>query len=166
MSKLARIEDKVLETDQALEAFLATVKRPLVFTNGCFDLLHRGHVAYLQQAAALGASLLVAINTDASVRQLDKGVERPLNPLADRMAVLAALASVDAVCAFSDPTPLALIKRCQPDHLVKGGDWAESDIVGAQEVRQRGGQVHSIEFEFQRSTSSLVDKIRATDNSS
>jgi len=146
---------------EALAARLAALARPLVFTNGCFDLLHRGHVTYLAQARALGASLLVALNTDASVRRLEKGGDRPLNPLADRAAVVAALACVDLVTWFDDDTPLALIVAARPDVLVKGGDWAPEAIVGAREVRSWGGAVHSIPFVHQRSTTALVERIRA-----
>ena len=146
---------------EALAARLAALARPLVFTNGCFDLLHRGHVTYLAQARALGASLLVALNTDASVRRLEKGGDRPLNPLADRAAVVAALACVDLVTWFDDDTPLALIVAARPDVLVKGGDWAPEAIVGAREVRGWGGAVHSIPFVHQRSTTALVERIRA-----
>jgi rfaE bifunctional protein nucleotidyltransferase chain/domain len=146
---------------EALAARLAALARPLVFTNGCFDLLHRGHVTYLAQARALGASLLVALNTDASVRRLEKGGDRPLNPLADRAAVVAALACVDLVTWFDDDTPLALIVAARPDVLVKGGDWAAEAIVGAREVRSWGGAVHSIPFVHQRSTTALVERIRA-----
>ena len=146
---------------EALAGHLAALARPLVFTNGCFDLLHRGHVTYLAQARALGASLLVALNTDASVRRLEKGGDRPLNPLADRAAVLAALGCVDLVTWFDDETPLALIVAARPDVLVKGGDWAPEAIVGAREVRGWGGAVHSIPFVHQRSTTALVERIRA-----
>ncbi len=144
----------------SLAAWLAELPRPLVFTNGCFDILHRGHVDCLEQAAALGDALLVGVNSDASVRLLDKGRLRPINPLADRMAVLAALASVAGVVAYDDATPLALIAQARPAHLVKGGDWPLAQIVGAAEVVAWGGQVHALAFRFQRSTSQLVDKIR------
>ncbi len=106
-----------------LPARLAALPRPLVFTNGCFDILHRGHVTYLAQARALGASLLVAVNTDASVRRLGKGQDRPINSQGDRMAVLAALECVSLVTWFDDDTPIARILESQPDILVKGGDW-------------------------------------------
>jgi rfaE bifunctional protein nucleotidyltransferase chain/domain len=139
---------------------LATLPRPLVFTNGCFDLLHRGHVTYLAQARALGASLLVAVNSDASVRRLGKGDDRPLNSLDDRMAVLAALECVSLVTWFEEDTPIARIMDARPDVLVKGGDWPADRIVGAREVLAWGGQVHSIPFIHQRSTTALVDKIR------
>lgn len=139
---------------------LAALPRPLVFTNGCFDLLHRGHVTYLAQARALGASLLVAVNTDASVKRLGKGDDRPLNPLDDRMAVLAALECVTLVTWFDEDTPLARILDAQPDVLVKGGDWPVDKIVGSREVLAWGGAVHSIPFIHQRSTTALVEKIR------
>lgn len=135
-------------------------QRPLVFTNGCFDILHRGHVTYLAQARALGKTLLVALNSDASVKRLNKGPERPLNTLADRMAVVAALASVSWVTWFEEDTPLETIVMLRPDLLVKGGDWAIEQMVGAREVQAYGGQVHSIPFQFDRSTTALVNKLR------
>ena len=144
-----------------LDARVATVPRPLVFTNGVFDILHRGHVAYLAQARALGAGLVVALNTDASVRRLGKGSDRPVNTLDDRAAVLAALEAVSLVTWFDEDTPLALIKRVRPDVLVKGGDWAIQEIVGAAEVQSWGGTVHSIPFLYERSTTSLLAAIRS-----
>ena len=135
--------------------------RPLVFTNGVFDILHRGHVTYLARARALGAALLVALNSDASVRRLGKGADRPINLLEDRMAVVAALGAVDAVTWFEEDTPAALIESCRPDVLVKGGDWTPDRIVGAKEVLARGGQVHSIAFEHERSTTRLLERIRS-----
>jgi rfaE bifunctional protein nucleotidyltransferase chain/domain len=143
-----------------LPARVAALARPLVFTNGVFDILHRGHVTYLAQARRLGASLVVGVNADASVRRLGKGDDRPLNPLADRMAVLAALEAVSLVTPFDADTPLTLILACRPDVLVKGGDWALDAIVGAREVRSWGGAVHSIPFEHERSTTILLRKIR------
>ncbi len=134
--------------------------RPLVFTNGVFDILHRGHVTYLARARALGASLLVALNGDASARALGKGADRPLNALADRMALVAALECVDAVTWFDEATPAALISLIRPDVLVKGGDWPVDRIVGADEVLARGGRVVSIPFEHQRSTTALLERIR------
>jgi rfaE bifunctional protein nucleotidyltransferase chain/domain len=134
--------------------------RPLVFTNGCFDILHRGHVTYLAQARGLGASLVVALNTDASERRLGKGGERPINRLEDRAAVVAALQSVDLVTWFDDDTPLTLIAALRPDILVKGGDWSEDNIVGGAEVRGWGGRVVSIPFTHDRSTTAVVEKIR------
>ena len=140
----------------------ALLPRPLVFTNGVFDILHRGHVTYLAQARALGASLVVALNSDASVRRLGKGDDRPINALADRSAVIAALESVALVTWFDEDTPLARILQCRPDHLVKGGDWTPDRIVGAAEVRGWGGQVHSIPFRHERSTTGLLSRIKGT----
>jgi D-glycero-beta-D-manno-heptose 1-phosphate adenylyltransferase len=136
--------------------------RPLVFTNGCFDVLHRGHVTYLAQARALGAALVVGVNSDVSVKRLGKGDDRPLNTQEDRMAVLAALQAVDLVVPFDEDTPLTLILACHPDILAKGGDWAADAIVGAREVQSWGGSVHSIPFLHQRSTTALLNKIRAS----
>ncbi|MDR0563338.1 MAG: adenylyltransferase/cytidyltransferase family protein, partial [Azoarcus sp.] len=144
-----------------LAARVASLPRPLIFTNGCFDILHRGHVTYLARAKALGASLLVALNSDDSVRKLAKGADRPLNPLEDRMALIAALESVDLVTWFDEDTPLASIIQARPDVLAKGGDWPVDAIVGAIEVRGWGGSVHSIPFEVERSTTALVKRIRA-----
>jgi D-glycero-beta-D-manno-heptose 1-phosphate adenylyltransferase len=144
-----------------LERWLGSLPRPLVFTNGVFDLLHRGHVAYLARARSLGAALLVALNSDASARRLGKGAERPLNPLQDRLAVVAALESVTAVTSFDEDTPETLIRACRPDVLVKGGDWPLERIVGAREVLGRGGRVESIPFEHERSTTALLERIRA-----
>lgn len=146
---------------EALPMRCAQLPRPLVFTNGCFDILHRGHVTYLAQARALGAAMVVALNTDASVKRLGKGDERPLNTLEDRLAVMAALESVDLVTWFDADTPLECIMSARPDILVKGGDWAPDAIVGAAEVRARGGQIHSIPFEVDRSTTSLITRIRS-----
>ena len=139
----------------------AALARPLVFTNGVFDILHRGHVTYLAEARALGTSLVVALNSDASVRRLGKGDDRPINPLADRAALIASLESVALVTWFDEDTPLARILECRPDHLVKGGDWAPDTIVGAAEAKGWGGQVHSIPFRHERSTTDLLAKIRS-----
>ena len=142
-------------------ARVATLARPLVFTNGVFDILHRGHVTYLAEARALGASLVVALNSDASARRLGKGDDRPINALEDRMAVIAALGDVALVTWFDEDTPLARIVECRPDHLVKGGDWAAEKIVGAGEVAGWGGKVHSIPFRHDRSTTKLLSRIRS-----
>ncbi|HET7364522.1 MAG TPA: adenylyltransferase/cytidyltransferase family protein [Burkholderiales bacterium] len=142
--------------------WLASLERPLVFTNGVFDLLHRGHVTYLARAGDLGASLLVALNSDASAQRLGKGPGRPLNVLADRLAVVAALAAVSAVTWFDEDTPERLIAACRPDVLVKGGDWPVERIAGAAGVLARGGRVVSIPFEHERSTTALVQRIRGT----
>lgn len=143
-----------------LAARTAALPRPLVFTNGCFDILHRGHVTYLAQAASLGASLVVALNTDASVKRLGKGDERPVNMLEDRLAVMAALECVALVTWFDEDTPLERILACRPEILVKGGDWPVEKIVGCTEVRGWGGMVHSIPFLHQKSTTALLEKIR------
>lgn len=153
-------ENKIC-TPRSLAERIAALPRPLVFTNGCFDILHRGHVTYLAQARALGASLIVGVNTDASVKRLGKGDERPINNQDDRMTVLAALESVSLVTWFDEDTPLNLILACKPDVLVKGGDWALSDIVGAREVQGWGGTVHSIPFLHERSTTATLAKIRS-----
>jgi rfaE bifunctional protein nucleotidyltransferase chain/domain len=143
-----------------LPARLKSVKRPLVFTNGVFDILHRGHVTYLAQARALGASLLVAVNSDASARRLGKGEGRPVNILDDRLALVAALEAATLVTWFEEETPLAVILAAKPEVLVKGGDWKPEAIVGAKEVRGWGGSVRSIPFAHERSTTSLLQRIR------
>ncbi|HRO61882.1 MAG TPA: adenylyltransferase/cytidyltransferase family protein [Burkholderiaceae bacterium] len=155
-------ERKIVAPARLAEA-AGALARPLVFTNGVFDILHRGHASYLAEARAMGASLVVGLNDDASVRRLGKGEDRPVNTLADRLALVAALESVSLVSWFEDDTPLALIKALRPDVLVKGGDWPVDRIVGATEVRDWGGSVHSIPFRFDRSTTSLLDRIRASD---
>lgn len=149
--------------DTQIKRAIANLPRPLVFTNGCFDILHRGHATYLEQARNLGAALIVAVNTDASVKRQNKGADRPINSLEDRMSVLASLACVDAVISFDQDTPYELIQTVMPDHLVKGGDWQPKDIVGGDVVTANGGQVHSLAFEFERSTTSLINKIRAAE---
>jgi D-glycero-beta-D-manno-heptose 1-phosphate adenylyltransferase len=156
-----RYPAKIAEVAHAL-ARIAALPRPLVFTNGVFDLLHRGHVTYLEQAKGLGASLVVAVNTDASVKRLGKGDERPLNDLDDRMAVLAALACVDLVVPFDEDTPHDLIVACRPDVLVKGGDYDVTTTVGAREVIAAGGRFVAIPSRYRRSTSALVERIRAS----
>jgi rfaE bifunctional protein nucleotidyltransferase chain/domain len=143
-----------------LSARVAGLPRPLVFTNGVFDLLHRGHVTYLAQARALGASLLVAANSDASARGLGKEAGRPVNALEDRLAVLAALEAVTLVTWFEEETPLGLILAVKPDVLVKGGDWKPEAIVGAKEVKSWGGAVQSIPLLPGRSTTSVIERIR------
>ena len=153
-------EQKICTGDDFIER-AAGLQRPLVFTNGCFDVLHRGHVTYLAQARSLGASLIVGVNTDASVKRQGKGDDRPINNESDRMAVLAALESVSLVVPFDEDTPLKLILACKPDVLVKGGDWKPENIVGADEVTGWGGTVHSIPFIHERSTTALLEKIRS-----
>jgi rfaE bifunctional protein nucleotidyltransferase chain/domain len=144
----------------SLAAQVQTLPRPLVFTNGVFDVLHRGHVTYLAQARAQGASLIVALNSDASTRRLGKGDDRPINRLEDRAAVIASLEAVSAVTWFEEDTPLDLIRALRPDVLIKGGDWKPETIVGASDVLAWGGKVHSIPFLHQKSTTALLDAIR------
>ena len=148
----------------SLAARSALLTKKLVFTNGVFDVLHRGHVTYLAEARALGASLMVALNSDASVRRLGKGADRPINTLEDRMAVIAALECVSLVTWFEEDTPLARIIDARPDVLVKGGDWAIDNIIGGAEVTSWGGSVHAINFQFERSTTATLAKIRAQNN--
>lgn len=152
-------EHKICPPERLTER-AASLARPLVFTNGCFDILHRGHVTYLAQAAALGESLVVALNTDDSVKRLGKGDERPVNTLEDRLAVMAALDCVALVTWFDEDTPLQRILACRPEVLVKGGDWPVEKIVGCTEVQTWGGSVHSIPFIHQKSTTALLEKIR------
>ncbi len=154
--------EKKIHDPAALPRWLGGLPRPLVFTNGVFDILHRGHATYLARARELGASLLVALNGDASVRRLGKPGERPLNPLADRLALLAALQPVTALTWFDEDTPEALIGACRPEVLVKGGDWPIERIVGGAGVLARGGRVLSIPFEHERSTTDLLRRIRGS----
>lgn len=153
---------KVLTREEllAVRRRLKNEGRRVVFTNGCFDLIHRGHVEYLRQARALGDALIVGVNSDASVRRL-KGPERPIVEQDDRAHVLAALASVDFVCLFEEETPLALIRQLVPDVLVKGADWAVADVVGRDVVESAGGSVHTITFLPNRSTSRIIETIRS-----
>jgi rfaE bifunctional protein nucleotidyltransferase chain/domain len=132
----------------------------VVFTNGVFDLLHSGHVDLLTAARNFGDVLIVGVNSDASVRRLEKGPDRPVRSQADRAYVLAALEAVDAVVVFDEDTPLAIVTALEPDVLVKGGDYREETIVGAQEVRARGGEVMVVPLRTGYSTSSIVDRIR------
>jgi D-beta-D-heptose 7-phosphate kinase/D-beta-D-heptose 1-phosphate adenosyltransferase len=152
---------KVLDWDQArLAAVEARLKGPVVFTNGCFDLLHLGHVRYLEAARGLGEYLIVGVNSDASVREI-KGDSRPVTCQAERAEVLAALACVDAVVLFDQPDPLALIETVAPDVLVKGGDWPLDRIVGREFVEARGGRVLSIPLTPDASTTGIIDRVLA-----
>ena len=153
------LPDKIATREQ-IEQRVAELARPLVMTNGVFDVLHRGHVSYLARARDLGASLLVAINTDASARRLGKGPERPLNRQADRAFMLAALQSVDRVTFFDEDTPVALISQLRPDILVKGGDYDMSKLPETALVQSWGGKALALPFVDGYSTTALVEKIR------
>lgn len=147
--------------DLAAELATRRAKRErIVFTNGCFDLMHVGHVRYLEAARALGDLLVVGVNSDASVRTLQKGPDRPIVPQDQRAEVLAALACVDYVVQFGEPDPGRLIAELQPDVLVKGGDWAPEQIVGRETVEARGGTVRTIPLVPGASTTSLIETIR------
>jgi rfaE bifunctional protein nucleotidyltransferase chain/domain len=141
---------------------VASLPQPVVLTNGVFDILHRGHVTYLAQARALGASLVVAANTDASVKRLGKGDDRPLNNCEDRMAVLAALESVSLVVPFDEDTALQVVQEAKPAIYAKGGDYDMRAIPEGQAVLAYGGQAVAIDFEFDRSTTKLIAKVRRT----
>ena len=157
----ARFESKVLSRAECVAAIASgRYPRPLVFTNGVFDILHRGHATYLDQAAQLGASLVVAINTDDSVRRLGKGSDRPLNRQEDRAALLAALGCVSAVTLFHEDTPVEIIGELRPDLIVKGGDYDMETLPETALVKTWGGRALAIPFEFERSTTALVKKIR------
>ena len=157
-----QFEEKICTPEQLAQR-LAALPRPVVFTNGCFDILHRGHVTYLAQARALGGSLIVGLNSDASVKRQGKGDDRPINNEQNRAAVLASLESVSLVTWFDSDTPADLIALVQPDVLVKGGDWVVDKIVGSAETLARGGSVHSIPFLFDTSTTATIKKIRTVE---
>ena len=161
MSRILPPEHRILDRDALLEAFRPPRDQRVVFTNGVFDILHRGHVEYLYAARELGDTLVVGVNTDASVRRL-KGPSRPVAPLEDRLYVLAGLGCVDAVTPFGEDTPRKLIAALLPDVLVKGGDYAADDVVGATEVREAGGSVVILPFVQGRSTTRLIQKIEDT----
>jgi len=152
-------ERKIVGRDE-LAAAVARLARPLVLTNGVFDLLHRGHVTYLARARALGASLVVAVNSDASVRRLGKGDDRPINNEADRAAVLAALESVSLVTVFDETVPLPVVEIARPDVYVKGGDYDMATVPEAQLACSWGARAVAIAFEFERSTSALLARVR------
>ena len=160
--KVAPPEGKVLTRGELARRFGRPREGTLVFTNGCFDILHRGHVAYLNAARALGGALVVGVNTDGSVRRLDKDSTRPLVGEADRAYLVAALECVDAVCLFDEETPRELIKELLPDVLVKGADYALHEVVGRDEVEAAGGRVELIPLVAGYSTSALLRRIRGT----
>lgn len=159
LPSLSLLSDKICSR-ASVSTRVAQLPRPLVFTNGVFDVLHRGHVMYLAQARALGASLVVALNTDASARRLGKGPDRPLNNEADRAFVMAALASSSLVTWFEEDTPLALIAEIKPDILVKGGDYDMRKLAETRVVESYGGRALALPFVDGYSTTALVQKIR------
>jgi rfaE bifunctional protein nucleotidyltransferase chain/domain len=148
-------------SEENLAFKLSQLPKPIVFTNGVFDILHRGHVSYLDQARSFGASLVVGVNTDASVRMLGKGDDRPLNQEGDRMALLASLASVDLVVMFSEKTPVNLIEKIKPDVYIKGGDYEIDSLAETALVKSWGGKAYAIPFIHDRSTTALLTKIRS-----
>jgi rfaE bifunctional protein nucleotidyltransferase chain/domain len=157
----ARFENKILTPQACAERIAAKVwPGPVVFTNGVFDILHRGHVTYLDEAAQLGGALIVAVNSDASAKRLGKGPDRPLNAAHDRAALLAALACVTAVTIFDEDTPVEIIGLLRPDMIVKGGDYDMATLPETRLVESWGGSAVAIPFEFARSTTALVTKIR------
>jgi rfaE bifunctional protein nucleotidyltransferase chain/domain len=158
------MSDKIMTAAQLVPVLeqARTQKKRIVFTNGCFDLMHIGHTRYLQAARALGDLLVVGVNSDASVRSLNKGSDRPIVPEAQRAEVLAALGCVDYVVIFTEPDPGELIAALRPDILVKGGDWALNTIVGRETVEARGGIVTTIPLIPGMSTTSLLQRIRST----
>lgn len=153
-------EQKICPRAQ-LKQRVAQLPKPVVLTNGVFDILHRGHATYLAQAKELGASLVVAVNTDASVRRLGKGDDRPLNHCEDRMALLAALASVDMVVCFEEDTAEQIVQEARPDIYVKGGDYNMESIPEGRAVAAYGGRALAIAFQHDRSTSKLLTKVRS-----
>jgi rfaE bifunctional protein nucleotidyltransferase chain/domain len=159
-----------IKSQDALKRILAKVRAQetpqgrsprVVFTNGCFDILHKGHVAYLENARAQGDILVVAVNSDKSVRRL-KGSDRPINPLADRLEVMAALEAADYVTWFEQDTPLEIIVKLKPDILVKGGDWSIDQMVGGREVLSWGGKVRSLNFVKGRSSTQIIERAGIT----
>lgn len=151
-----------IKSRQALRRALKKLqsnRKKIVFTNGCFDLIHKGHVAYLEAARRLGDHLVVALNSDESIKRL-KGPDRPINPLEDRLEVMAALESVDFVTWFEEDTPLETVLMLHPNVMVKGGDWKPDQIVGGREVLSWGGKVRSLPYIKGRSTTEIIAKAR------
>ncbi len=157
---MPNFEDKICSRAD-LASRVAQLPKPVVLTNGVFDILHRGHVTYLAQARALGGSLVVAVNTDASVKRLGKGDDRPLNSCADRMAVLAALEAVSLVVEFEEDTALQVVQQARPEIYAKGGDYDMTAIPEGQAVTAYGGRAVAIDFEHDRSTTKLLSKVRS-----
>jgi D-beta-D-heptose 7-phosphate kinase/D-beta-D-heptose 1-phosphate adenosyltransferase len=155
-------ESKILARDELLARYGPARPGAVVFTNGCFELLHAGHVAYLQEARALGDALVVGVNSDASARRLEKGHGRPFVPEAERALLVAALEAVDAVCVFDEDTPAELIRELLPAVLVKGADYATDDVVGREAVEASGGRVQLVPLVEGRSTTGLLERIRWT----
>ena len=155
-----KLAEKIVQP-QDLAAALAALPRPLVFTNGVFDVLHRGHVSYLHAARQLGASLIVALNTDASARGLGKGPERPVNRAEDRALVLAGLASVDLLTFFDEPTPVELLARVRPEIYVKGGDYDMAQLAETRLMHSWGGQSLALPFVDGYSTTAMLQRILA-----
>lgn len=152
--------EKKICTRAELQQRVAQLPKPVVLTNGVFDILHRGHVTYLAQAREQGASLVVAVNTDASVKRLGKGDDRPINACEDRMAILAALEAVSMVVPFDEDTALEVVQQARPDVYVKGGDYDMTAIPEGKAVIAYGGRAIAIDFEHDRSTSKLLSKVR------
>ncbi|MGE5651722.1 D-glycero-beta-D-manno-heptose 1-phosphate adenylyltransferase [Noviherbaspirillum sp. UKPF54] len=152
--------EKKLCSRADLKERVARLPKPVVLTNGVFDILHRGHVTYLAQAREQGASLVVAVNTDASVRRLGKGDDRPINTCEDRMAILAALESVSLVVPFDEDTALEVVQQARPEVYVKGGDYDMTAIPEGKAVIGYGGRAIAIDFEHDRSTTKLLSKVR------
>ena len=157
---LPSFETKICPLDE-LASRIAKLPRPLVFTNGVFDILHRGHASYLAQARALGGSLVVGVNSDTSVKMLGKGDDRPINSEEDRQALLAALESVDMTVLFTEQTPVNLIEKIRPDIYVKGGDYEIDTLAETKLVKTWGGKAIAIPFLYERSTTTLLGKIRS-----
>jgi len=156
---MPNFENKLCTRDD-LKRCVAALPKPVVLTNGVFDILHRGHVTYLAQARELGGSLVVAVNTDVSVKRLGKGDDRPVNACEDRMAILAALESVSLVVPFDEDTALEVVQEAQPDIYVKGGDYDMAAIPEGRAVAAYGGRAVAIEFKHDRSTTKLLSKVR------
>lgn len=159
MKQIEQIQNKIVSREQLVERLKSRGDQRVVFTNGCFDLVHRGHVDYLSRARDLGDLLILGLNSDASVRRL-KGPSRPIVDEKSRALLLAAFQFIDYVVLFEEDTPYELIKAAQPDILVKGGDYKPEDIVGYDIVKQRGGQVVTIDFVPGFSTTNIVEKLQ------